>query len=245
MQLFLAVLALPLVATGCDRIFGLDGRSDPDARILFDDAPPGRDAPSDSAASCTLVERFDTTFADLSTRWTRYDGTAVPQATLDVKDDTLIFDLPIAAAENHTGIIRNVPLDLTGGSIHLEIVDPTTATNGFNLYIKLYDELQSNRYYQAIVDGTKLRFRQQAGPVALDDQPFKFDRSGDRHLRIRHDGAFLVLETSFDNVTYNARISRSIANVPIHKLRVEIGSGTYAIQPATLQPRVDNFEFCL
>jgi hypothetical protein len=236
-------LAILAFATACDEVYGLSGRDDPDARTGGDAAnPTDATAPTDTAVTC-FAERFDGAYVDIAPRWDRYAGDAVAMATVDVHSGALAFELPIAATRNYAGIIRNVPTDLTNRSIVLEIADAATSPENFEIFIKLYDNAETDRYYKAAVDGTKMHFMQVSG-VTADDQTFEFDPVTHRHWRIRHDTNLLVLETSADRVTYTHRIARPSANVPITQLRLEIGSGTDAVQGAVLRPRVDNFELC-
>lgn len=236
-----ALPALVTLIAGCDAVYGLRGRDEADAAPSTDGSTvdvPGSDI---MPASCEH-EDFDADYPAIQPRWTRYPGTA--GAMVDVSGGTLRFSLPASASNvNYAGIIRNTPVDFTGGSATIQIIDPTTHPSGYELFLKLYDQTDNSLYYQANLAGSTMLFTRSFSNKQMSNS-FPFDPSLHRWWRVSHRaGTTIVLQTSVDGVVYTDQLMFLANPIPLTQIRLEIGSGTY-MPLAELAPVVDNFVFC-
>ena len=229
-------ITLPLAAlAGCDLAFDLHRPT------------PGDSALADAAPDRCSREDFSTTYADIASRWDRYDGevSTVP-ATVDVTGGALEFSLPSGEVlTNYAGIIRNSGVSFVGATAQFTLF-ATTQPTGVEVFMKLYDETDDRDAFQALLVEDTVHFIKYVDGDAMEMGTFPYDAITHHLWRVRHDPAthVLHLETSAEGETWIQRLTQPDASVALDRLRIELGAGTYAAQTATLHPRMDDFAFC-
>ena len=122
---------------------------------------------------------------------------------------------------------RREPVDFTGGSATIQIIDPTTHPSGYELFLKLYDQTDNSLYYQANLAGSTMLFTRSFSSKQMSNS-FPFDPSLHRWWRVSHRaGTTIVLQTSVDGVVYTDQLMFLANPIPLTQIRLEIGSGTY------------------
>ncbi len=212
--------AAVLVAAGCSRVFDLDPIAGPDAPV---------------GVSACFVDDFSE--AAVSGGWIVAGLGKNVIVTTDA--GRLRVDVPesTSTTQDPYGGIASSLLDLTGGSIEAELVEPPPFGSSSEAFVAIRaDELN---HYNLLVQHGKVIARTYDDGV-LVDVPASYDPARHRVLRLRHDAATneIVYETHGDATGW-LELHRAPFQFDVTRVEVAVTAGSFDVAPAYTS-RFDN-----
>lgn len=219
----LAVAAVLVTGSACDRVFQLtpvsDGGPGADDGAVDDAA----DAAEDAATTGCFGDTFDTTAIDES-KWTIEDSAA---ATVAQNGTQLVFSLGVADGV-HYAQLKSGTRDLTHDAVSIEVIqipnEGTMAEAGLSVQTD-----GTHRYMMFAVAGSIVMRWQNGG--SNNDASISFDTTT-RFWRIRHEGTSMLYETSQTGAEATWITRRSVeVMLAVTALHVDLFAGTYQVEP--------------
>lgn len=200
-------------------------------------ADAGVDATSDDggARPCALEDGFDVAGRDVTVWATQF---LHPSMTLDEAGGTLNIQPAIGVDDAYAGY-NSTRVDMRGGEASVEMVEVTSSTSWAEMWLELDDGASLvaigftfGRLYMRIWDLTYA--------IAARDETFLPYAAGlHRFIRIRHDGADAVWETSGDGVGWTERRRAPIA-FDWSNVEMSLFAGTWQPETTTGTARFDD-----
>ncbi|HEY5926867.1 MAG TPA: hypothetical protein VIV11_34510 [Kofleriaceae bacterium] len=227
-------LALLVVASGCDGVFGLthiykpaDGDSDgePDAEI-----------PVDARPGCTL-DPFTGTVTDLVANW---DRNIDPGFDVTIEANQLVSQLP-AARQGGAWVSSIQRLNMTQATASVEAVEVLDQANGEAIF---WVELDGGHYYIFRGTNVALTMNVYSVPDVSYNQTIAYDPVAHRYWRFATGTGMVEFWTSGNGRDWVMRNSMPEV-VGLSSMRIGIGGGAHpGGVAASTDARFDNFEYC-
>lgn len=222
--------ALALVlAAGCDGVFGLDRL--PDSAL-----PPEACTPEPNC----VCDAF--TGMVISNDWAQTETNRIQVS----QDDALIIAVG-AGAQAEGGLLYSPGLDLTGGSVSIEVPENVVAHPNAENYLRVRVGSDNRNGYVIRFGDDKIDFRTRVNNVYAIHSVRPFDPATDRFWRLENGPAanqvtFSTRGTAQDQ--WRIEVTQPAANA-FDNVQVLLVAGGYQTGPATDSRAVfDNFEAC-
>lgn len=155
-----------------------------------------------TAKTATLVDRF-TSEGYSQAKW--FNWTTFPTAFSMAGNQ-----LTITPSTDYPGLVSEEVLDLTGSTLHVELVQALNAGNGStDVDFGVVRSTSSTQYREMfVVEGATLYFQEKVAGVA-NNTSISYDPIAHRWLRLREDSGTLYWETSPDGLNWTVQRSKA------------------------------------
>lgn len=214
------MVALLLVVTGCDKLFGFD-----QVVVVHDGATDGVSV--DAAHACldgAFSQPFDTG---------KLDVRAASGGTTDIVAGQVVITWPAGHTSSNYGFVdTQAKFDLSAGEVAIDLESFEGDGADANFYLRA-----ATGYYQISVDLATVLFyvNNGAGDVLIDSMPYGVLPL---HLRIYSSGTMVTFEASLAAETFSRQVPES---VPLQSVTAGFSAGSYKSAQIAGKAAFDNF----